>query len=61
MSEPLFVVGRAHDALRCYDCNMAQVLGGTVMGLRIFLVASAAALAASMSASNAGPCSPRQG
>ena len=26
MSEPLFVVGRAHDALRCYDCNMAQAI-----------------------------------
>ena len=57
MSEPLFVIGRAHDVTRCYDCNMAQAIGGTVMSFQLFLVASAAALAASMSAGYAGPCS----
>ena len=57
MSEPPFVIGRAHDALRCHDCNMAQAIGGTVMSLQRSLVVCAAALAASMSASYAGPCS----
>ena len=48
---------RAHIALRCHDCNMAQAVGGRVMSLQRFLVACAAVLAASMSASYAGPCS----
>jgi hypothetical protein len=48
---------RAHDALRCHDRNMAQAVGGRVMSFQRFPVACAAALAASMSASYAGPCS----
>src|SRR5580765_3989113 len=55
--QPLLHWSRAHNALRCHDCNMAQAVGGRVMSIKWFLVACAAALAASVSASYAGTCS----